>query len=211
MLRRCLESRRLAPALRPWLLSLQQVQAPVSMKVLTKTLWQTYLHFKGQLADAAVTLVRLRKQYQQVYVSSVVASMALETRICIARVQVQLGHHIPSATLLAATAKPLGPQMQKRATKAPTSAQAGGNVEGHLEGLLRIEARVAEGVVAGLQVGGLHRGAPTQALCHIVARHLQVHAARDSAQSLMHIKESLHLAATTGRFSQHCKGRNGGR
>ena len=74
-----------------------------------------------------------------------------------------------------------------------TLSEAGRYVEGHLQRLLCVQARVAVRVVARVEVRLQDTGAPSQALGHIIARHLQVQAAGHRAHLLMYIKECLHL------------------
>ena len=81
-------------------------------------------------------------------------------------------------------------------TQEPTLPKPGGHVEGHLQGLLRVQPGVAEGVVAAAQVRGQHIRASTQALSHIVPRHLQVNASWHCAQVIVHIEEGLDLQHT---------------
>mmetsp|Transcript_5435 Transcript_5435/g.16462 ORF Transcript_5435/g.16462 Transcript_5435/m.16462 type:complete len:326 (+) Transcript_5435:265-1242(+) len=77
----------------------------------------------------------------------------------------------------------------------PPAAQAAGNVEGQLERLLGVEAGVAVRVVARLEVCRLDVGAPSDALGDVVARHLQVDAARHGAHLVVHVEERLNLGA----------------
>ncbi len=80
-----------------------------------------------------------------------------------------------------------------------TLSEAGCYVEGHLQRLLCVQARVAMRVVARVEVGLQDAGAPSQALGHIIACHLQVQAAGHRAQLLMYIKECLHLQQIKGK------------
>ncbi len=81
----------------------------------------------------------------------------------------------------------------RKSGEALTLRKAGADVEGHLEGLLGVEAGVAVGVVARVEVGLQDGGAAAEALGDVIACHLQVDATWHCAQLLVHIEERLHL------------------
>ena len=83
-----------------------------------------------------------------------------------------------------------------------TLSEAGCYIEGHLQRLLGIQPRVAVGVVARVEVSLQDAGAPSQALGHVIACHLQVQATGHRAQLLVHIEEGLHLHWCTAHVMQ---------